>query len=175
MIKRWLYKLTANRPCKLISRNHVPYLERYFVATFWGLKIYLHRFVSGDGDLEVHDHPWWAVAICLAGGYEEDVVTKLDPNFGWFYRSRRIRVGSINLIPPHKFHRITSTRRDTWTLFICGRAVKGWGFLRRSYAAKFGGPNGAVVYHNPYELTGDKPWWLDVPPGRLAGREPFIG
>ena len=184
MIRSHLYKRTANLPCKLISRDDSRYLERYFIRELAnGGRVYLHRFVSGDGDEEVHDHPWNGTAICLAGGYLEERVRYLSPEGGWISQERHIFPGRINRIRASDFHRILATKPDTWTLFITGPLVlrgcgrpKGWGFLRkippRPYCVgqeRFP----SVLYYQPFGMTHDRRWWEGAPLGRDADRAPM--
>jgi hypothetical protein len=173
MIRSLLYRLTANRPCRLISRDGTPYLERYFVCQVFGLTIYLHRFVSGDGDEEVHNHPWNSIAICLAGGYMEERMTGLCMQQGWRRIYRKIIPGRINRIRANDFHRILATKPETWTLFVHGKTRIGWGFLRTT-ACYYGLPshNLRVEFHQPYPLTNGSQWWHDAPLGKHATREP---
>jgi len=170
MIRRLLYKFTAGRPCRLISRDGTPYLERYYIGQLLGCTIYLHRFVSGDGDQEVHDHPFRAIALCLAGGYREERAL-LDPVQGWRRHYRLIFPGRINTIGLRTFHKICSTQRDTWTLFIHGPRRKGWGFLRNLGIDEHCSHGHVLVeYHQPFPLTTTE-WWRDAPTGRDVGRE----
>ncbi|MCP1675492.1 hypothetical protein J2T57_002642 [Natronocella acetinitrilica] len=182
MLRALLYGLTANMPCKLISRDGSPYLERYFVRQLGERRIYLHRFVSGDGDVEVHDHPWNAVSICLVGGYLEERVRCLSPEGGWISHHRQIFPGRPNRIRAGDFHRIRHTERDTWTLIITGPLVrrrcgrpKGWGFLRAQFAetSSLETHYPTVTYYQPFQMTHDREWWLDAPLGRDAGRAPL--
>lgn len=168
MIRRTLYRITAGLPCRLIARDgESRYLERYYVGRVLGLTIYLHRFVAEDGDESVHDHPFRAVALCLAGGYEEERAV-LCSREGWQSRTRRIRPGRLNLIGLRTFHRIARTRPETWTLFIHGPRRKGWGFLKAIEV------NDSVetYYHNPFPLTTGR-WWERAPCGRDADRAPM--
>lgn len=167
MIRELLYRLTARLPCRLISRDGTPYLERYFLLRAGPFTVYLHRFVAGDGDEEVHDHPWRALALCLAGGYREERAV-LDSQQGWQSTFRRIRPGWVNLLGLRSFHRIERTELETWTLFAHGNRRKGWGFLRTSV-------NDAgeriTIYHQPLPETASD-WWRRAPRGSKAGRAP---
>lgn len=165
LIRRALYRYTASRPARLISRDGTPYLERYHLASLGPITAYLHRFVSGDGDTEVHDHPWRAVSICLAGGYTEERMRHLDPRAGWVSRAVRVTPWKPNALGLRSFHRIQCAEPDTWTLFIHGRRVKGWGFLSRPRLS-------GVVYHQPFPAS-DPQWWHDAPLGRDVEREPM--
>lgn len=172
MLQKWLFKVTAKLPCRLIKREDHPYLERYFVASALGRTIYLHRFVGTDPDEGVHNHPWNALAICLSGGYTEARLTGFCPMTGWVEKLRRIRPGSFNRIRANDFHQIVSMKPGTWTLFLHGPMKHGWGFLRRE-RCDYGLPTHSfrTVFHQPFELTNGSKWWKRAQTGRLAHRE----
>ena len=168
MIRRALYRLTAGLPCRLISRDGRPYLERYYVGRIGPVTAYLHRFVGRDGDQETHDHRWRAVSLVLAGGYTEERA-RLNGDQPPLIRLRRVRW--VNALALHSLHRIAETAPDTWTLFLHGPHRKRWGFVRYMPTA-FGRPT--TLYHQPFP-----PWrgedWTTAPRGRDAGREPMAG
>ena len=121
MIRRLCYWLQGKLPTRHISHMGQPYLERSYVGTLFGIRIYLHRFVACDED-GVHDHPFlWSGSLILAGWYYEDL---------WVGRVKR---RWFNLIGPNKFHRVVlpeHTGKDVWTIFFHTARVKPWGFLR---------------------------------------------
>jgi len=173
MLNRFLFWLSGLLPCRLIQRNPgEPYLERYLLGHVFGVTFYLHRFVSCDGDEEVHNHPWArAAAVVLKGGYSEEVVEDLMPfagPSGCLTNTRRVRW--FNYIPGNHFHRIARVDPFTWTLFMHGERQmrdgrhKGWGFLR-----------GAPTYLNPGTVYTPHPqgnllWHLEAPRGRDSAR-----
>lgn len=54
-----LLALTYDLPCRKIAVNDEPYLERYFIAlNSDGSQVWLHRFLTPDGDRHFHTHPW---------------------------------------------------------------------------------------------------------------------
>ena len=172
MIRRILYRLTANRPCKLISRNGIPYLERYFVASTKNHSIYLHRFVGADGDLEVHNHPFDAISIVLAGGYAEEVIEEFSMREGLFGHLRQ--VNRFNRIKADKYHRIAEIDPETWTLFIHNkRHGRTWCFVKPNQP-RARHCNWKFELHQPYALTTDEDrWWEKCQLGKDAGREPI--
>lgn len=169
MIRRILFWLAGYLPCRLISRDGAPYLERYFVCQVFGLTVYLHRFVDADGDEEVHNHPWNAMALCLAGGYVEERMRALCIWEGWVSRFRVIFPGRPNFIGANDFHRIQGTKPETWTLFVHGRVRIGWGFLKITDIddGRF------VMFHQPFPLISGQKWWLEASKGRAVGRQPL--
>lgn len=109
MICRLLLSYSNTRPVKVISDNGRRYLERYFVCSVFGVRVYLHRFVGSDPDRGLHDHPWaWAASIVLAGWYRE-------------VRRRGLRdVRWFNVLTGDTFHRVLLPAQldEVWTLFI---------------------------------------------------------
>ncbi|KAB2890093.1 MAG: hypothetical protein F9K40_19480 [Kofleriaceae bacterium] len=105
-----------------------PKLHRYYVlGTGKTSGVILHQFVGSDAPAVFHDHPWaWGVAIVLRGGYVE------ERRGGARARSTRrwLAPGRINVLRPGVFHRVElRDDRPAWTLFVHGRATRGWGFL----------------------------------------------
>lgn len=169
MFRQLLFRVTGSMPCRIISIDGEPYLERYFLCRIFGITAYLHRFVSGDGDRDVHDHPWgWALSWILAGSYVEEVLNYLCLSNGFCSTSVRRRRFSFNRIGPGKFHRIAHTEPETWTLFVHGGRIKHWGFFTWQPESA-----AAVVYHNPYDAA-DPDWHLGAPSGRSVQRAPMV-
>lgn len=165
-MRRLLFWLTGRLPCRLIHTGGKPYMERYFLFKRFGITAYLHRFVSGDDERNVHDHPWgWSFALILCGGYIEERMAHMDPEQGWALRLRRMFPLRINVIRGRDFHRITKPKPETWTLFVHGSRVKGWGFLERVPLA--------VIYHQPYDSKKAANWWLRNPIGKYINRVPY--
>lgn len=178
MLRRLLYRLGARLPCRLITRDDgQPYLERYAMPAglrrllaSLGLTVYLHRFVGGDVDRWVHDHPWrFAIAILLTGGYLEERVRSLAPG-GWRAVTRSIQGWRrINVILARDFHRIAIARPDTWTLFVCTKRVKDWGFLEQDWH----GDTPRLIYHQPFNTQATLGWEAAAPLGREFHRAPL--
>lgn len=174
-LARILYRLTATRRCRLIHRGQGErYLERYWLGRWRGVTAYLHRFVAADADEWVHDHPWsWSVAIVLTGGYREERLEHFDPATGWKARLRILGGWRrINLIRGRDFHRIVDSIPETWTLFIHGPRVKGWGFLQ-DHPVIDGIFVRATAYHQPYNTAANIEWQTSAPLGSEAVRAPF--
>lgn len=181
MLNKLLYNYTAGLKCRLIAR--VPgerYLERYYIGALFGVTFYLHRFVSSDEELHVHNHPWArAASFVLCGGYDEEVATDICPAAGpsgcvTFNR----RVNWFNTIYGSTFHRITGADPGTWTLFCHGKRervpgsakLKGWGFLHCPPPWKSAEPR---TVFTPYPPSKQPEWWHEAPYGRNAGRAPL--
>lgn len=155
-MRRFLFWLSAKLPCRMIGINGQPYLERYHLGRVFGVTFYLHRFISGDGDRNVHDHPWrQSAALILAGGYTEERVTWFDP-FGWRFKLRDLKPFRLNLISHRAFHRIVKTRPETWTLFMHTSRIKSWGFME---LMKDSTPIGThIKYYQPFDVSGSVGW-----------------
>lgn len=166
IINKALYKITEEMPCRLIPLDSGPYLERYYAGRVAGYAFYLHRFVSCDSERHLHNHPFSAVSIVLAGGYTESVAVDFGPKE---MLTESSKITWFNRIASNTFHRIIDVKPMTWTLFIhgprkmidCGMAgkPKSWGFI-----------DGLTF--NPMPPTPSK-WWLDMPKGRHSKREPL--
>lgn len=140
-MNKLLMWLTRNLPLRTIPLASGPYLERYFVCQWFGVNVYLHRFLSSDTERHLHNHPWgWGGSVVLSGGYDEESVLDLCPRMPGGAISRLRRVNWFNRVDGNHFHRISNAAPNTWTLFIHGPRQwatrpdgvpvrKGWGFL----------------------------------------------
>ncbi len=172
MLRKLLYRYSARLPCRLIYPDGRPYLERYYLGRLFGLTFYLHRFVNGDGDRALHDHPWrWCGALVLAGGYRERRLRWFDPRHGFHAVERAVGAGRLNLMNARSFHQILAARPDTWTLFAHSGKIKEWGFLEARPAASTE-DDPALHYHRDRDPTSHHQWWRSAPRGADAGRAP---
>ena len=121
LMRRLCYWLQGMLPTRHIPHRGHPYLERSYVCTLFGTRVYLHRFVACDED-GLHDHPFkYSLSLILAGWYFED---------HWVGRVKR---RWLNYIGPNRFHRVVLPENqgaDVWTLFMHSARVKPWGFMR---------------------------------------------
>jgi hypothetical protein len=155
MLRRLLSKISDRLPARHIRHEGKPYLERYYVGTVLGIRIYLHRFVACDED-GLHDHPFrYSLSLLLAGWYYED-------RWGKRYTRRW-----FNFIGPNDFHRVvlpSHAAHDVWTLFMHVPRTKPWGFLRASAQ----GAHGPVFQYLPQSEPSDPAlslWHLTAPTG----------
>lgn len=171
MIARFLFWLSGFLPGRLINIEGNPYLERYYLFTFRGRVYYLHRFLSGDGDRNLHNHPWsHSVSIILSGGYTESRVTNIDWDEGLYDQDIfRLRFLSVNRIPANVFHRIMWVKKNTWTLFSHDKQrTSEWGFLRTNQ------DTGKLYVDIPNYHDKNVGWWKTAAKGWRIGREPFV-
>ncbi|MDS1141758.1 hypothetical protein RE432_15055 [Pusillimonas sp. SM2304] len=153
MIRFLLHRLTNRLPARIISDGDTPYLERYYVGTFLGVRFYLHQFVGSDPDRGLHDHPWpWAFSIILAGSYLEET------------RSGKKEVRWFNTLVGDSFHRVVLKERygrtlPVWTLFAHrAKRVKRWGFMRATSSSD-------EFYYFLHRPSVDECWWETAPKG----------
>lgn len=126
-------KIASKLEKRIIYREDgVPYLERYYILHSNDTKylpgIYLHKFLSSDEDVELHDHPWSrSFSIILTGGYHEQRrYTRGDGKSEVI--THCLTPGSFNLIEGTTFHRIELIENSAWTLFFSGDKKREWGF-----------------------------------------------
>lgn len=158
MVNRLLYSLAGNLPCRIISDNGKPYLERYYIGTLLGVRFYLHRFVGSDPDRGLHDHPWpWAGSVVLFRHYLEETRNGL----------RKVRW--LNWLTGDSFHRVILDGGPCWTLFFHRAAyTKPWGFLRPIEGEH---PMVWWPHNHPKDGRGTPgEWWNEVPIGKLETR-----
>ena len=181
-----LYWLSGRLPCRIISDNGLPYLERYYVGTLFGARFYLHRFVGSDPARGLHDHPWpWARSLVLAGWYYEET------------RAGTRKVRWFNKLTGDTFHRVILPKSSVlvgwtgepvnqgwmespiykrigplqtcWTLFWHkAEYVKPWGFLR-----PIEGETATMWVPHNYPKDGKGTpgaWWETVPRGKNEPR-----
>ncbi len=175
MLRRTLYKISGKLPCRLIHTDGKRYLERYYIGRLFGFTFYLHRFVNGDGDRALHDHPWKiAGALCLAGGYKEKRIRWFNPETVFDADIRQVKAGRINLISASTFHQILNAQPDTWTLFMHSRKIKEWGFLsRKEYVNDHGELEVQPYYHRDRDTASHRNWWETAPIGHHSDRAPL--
>ena len=162
LARRLCYALQGRLPTRHISHLGAPYMERSYVATVFGIRIYLHRFVACDED-GLHDHPFrYSASLILAGWYWEDQ-----------WASRR-KQRWFNVIGPNKLHRVVlpeATGADVWTLFLHSPRVKPWGAIRPTGS----GRHGPVLRYEPQSDPADpthSTWHRQAPTGRALRADP---
>lgn len=148
-------------PARHIQHEGKPYLERHYLCTLLGVRMYLHRFVACDED-GVHDHPFrYSLSLILAGWYYEDRWAKRYVR-RWF-----------NFIGPNDFHRVVLPHHaphDVWTVFMHVPRTKPWGFLR----ATSKGAHGSIFQYVPVSDPGDPGlsfWHLTAPKAEELRRQ----
>jgi len=162
---KFLLWLTARLPVEEIAHQGVKFMERYYVVTAFGWRVYIHRFIGSDPD-GVHDHPWrFGASLILSG---------------WYYEQRRERIYTrrwFNVVNGDTFHRIiVPAGQEAWSLFAHNARCKEWGFLRlrvgnliranneRRVMTVINGP--FTIYEPHNTPAGHSTWHLTAPKGR---------
>lgn len=154
MMRRLLMRLTARLPAEEISHQGVKFMERYYVATLFGWRVYIHRFIGSDPD-GLHDHPWrFGFSAILSGWYLEE------------RRERTYVRRWCNAVNGDTFHRvIVPEGGEAWTLFAHTPRCKVWGFLRE-YAPGHIRRDPYFIYEPANAPVGHSDWHLTAPKGR---------
>ena len=112
-----------------ISFNGDVYMVRWRLIQTPYFGIYLHKFLRGDADPFVHDHPWAFISFVLRGGYTEMVRN----NFTHEINPRHVK--RVNVKRRDDAHFVGALDRvPTWTLVFRGRQRRTWGFWIPTYA-----------------------------------------
>lgn len=172
MMHKIMYWLTGFLKCRIIKYNDGPYLERYYLGTIFGKRLFIHRFMASDPDRGLHDHPWeWALSLILSGGYDELIM------YGKDIKVIKRRAFTINKFTGEKFHRVMLPDElvgKSWTLFIHGDRDRDWGFL--NYYLDEDGHIGYTEFKKAsteLERQKNKHWWqkADAKTGRELRQE----
>lgn len=181
-MRRFLFWFSGLFPCRFIKDGDLPYLERYYLGSLFGLTFYLHRFVASDPDRGLHDHPFRnAWSFILSGYYFEQRKTGVEI-IKWF-----------NRLTSESFHRVILPRdyilghlmamekeekmpKECWSLFIHTRRLPyKWGFLKPVQEGS------KVSYFEPFNYgtandakkSPDDKWWEHTDIGRDRDRTPY--
>lgn len=145
--------ITRYLPKRVIGTNEGDYLERYYLfgdesglkyfpgrarISWWQRLLtwlpctYIHRFVRDDADRELHNHPWEATSLILAGGYIEERRVPLPFNeHKYTVQTKLYKPWSLNRIYTDTFHRVMLLEDDAWSVIVRGKTQQSWGFWDR--------------------------------------------
>ena len=119
-----------------LGRPECPYLYRWTLILF-GFSIRLHHWIRSDDKRHFHDHPVDFISIVLRGWY-----TNVTPE-----GSFRVQAPACWISRGDKRHYLDIPTGGAWTLLICSRPYRKWGFWvngRRlrplAYFHKYGTP-----------------------------------
>lgn len=170
---KFLFWFSGLLPCRLIKIDDNPYLERYYLFEVFGFTFLIHRFIDLDGDRTLHNHPWSAFSVVLAGSYVEAVLVGLCPFSGWIEKNIKVRL--FNYVPAKKFHQIVDIKPNTWTLFIHKkRSGRGWGFFEKMTLDDEREAKVAVIFHQPHPIKTTLDWHKTAPIGADIERELLV-
>jgi hypothetical protein len=116
-------------PFRHLEGSNGVYLSRYLLIDADSWKLFLHKFVRSDEDLELHNHPWdRAVSLILTGGYTEE--RRMRDTLVW---TKVFRPGMLNFLKADTFHRVEllNEKDGCWTLFWVGKKTQSWNFWNR--------------------------------------------
>lgn len=114
----------------------------------FGYSFYVHCFLRSDDDRALHDHPWNYASLILFGTYDEVLAGHTQRysagtlRFGKAETAHRIQLVTqdyegyhedMALIEKMPWMQMTPKRLPTeerivWTLFMCGKWRRDWGF-----------------------------------------------
>ncbi len=154
IVTSWMFTTLINLLIKFNRRRIImdrsgdqPYLERYYLLfkerNKFPFNIFLHKFIKGDDELDLHNHPWGYMTIILSGGYWEyqfaDKLKLINTNCdNKLYSYQKIikkwrKPGTILFYNHNNTHRVelAENTETCWTLFIPFKtSTKGWGFFK---------------------------------------------
>lgn len=155
MMHRFLTWLTDYMPAKFILIDGKPYIDRFFVIGWRGYNFYLHQFFSGDGQRDLHNHPWpFSFSIILRGSYIETFLAKWFASPHAVIKTNTRIVKRFNVITGNRFHNIDQVAPNTWTLFFVTPKTQHWGFINEC---------GKLI---PAPHMTENDWWKDAPTGK---------
>jgi len=136
----FIMERSGRRRIILNRDNKNPYLIRYYLLfknreeSYFN--IFLHQFIQGDSDEDLHDHPWGYMTFIICGGYHETVF-EYDQNGTFTGEEDTIwrGAGYCTYRKSTSSHRITldEERSDKcWTLFIPLKRHRTWGFWKKT-------------------------------------------
>jgi hypothetical protein len=111
------FKLFQIRWKEALGREECPYLFRW-TFIFFGFSIRIHHWIRSDDKRFFHDHACNFVSIILKGKY-----TNVTPE-GRF----EVKAGSCWYSKADKRHYLDIPKGGAWTLLVCGRPYRKWGF-----------------------------------------------
>jgi len=94
-----------------------PYLYRWSII-FFNFSIRLHHWIRSDDTRYFHDHACDLISIILKGKY-----TNVTPN-----GKIEVIAGSLWFAKAHQRHYLVIPKEGAWTLLLCGRPYRKWGF-----------------------------------------------
>lgn len=131
------FKSFQIRWAEKLGRPECPYLIRW-TFIFFGYSIRLHHWIRSDDKRYLHDHACNFVSLVLSGSYANVTADK----------TVAVRAGSMWYSNADKPHYLDIPKGGAWTLLLCGRPYRKWGFFVKGklvrplkYFAKFGIPS----------------------------------
>lgn len=142
--------LTTSMPMRQIDVGGKPYLRRYMAGTTADdYDVFVHQFLSADGDRHLHSHPRDSYSLPIVGGYREEM-----PQGTYWRRPHAMNAGMVEMltsaiaqpwmqhfdrmgmkafcrhITVFDWHRIAEVELGTWSLFIVGPEILPYWYFR---------------------------------------------
>jgi hypothetical protein len=188
--RRFLQWVADNRPTKQYNVEGEPLFRRSYLFTVGRWVWYLHHYFRGDPDARgLHNHPFVARGLILAGGYDEERVAGVREE-GLVIRTRRLRPGRLTRIDQYDFHRVVldpikmegphringldyplpSIQPTSWSLFVVRYTGQPWGFFRSEPRRLVPKPMDGVRTFTYTDagpgISKEEPWWRTAPKGK---------
>jgi hypothetical protein len=100
-----------------LGRPECPYLVRY-TFLFYNFSLRIHHWIRSDDRRFFHDHSTNFFSIVLWGKY-----TNVTPK-----GRHKVNAGSFWYARGHEIHYLDVPKGGAWTLLICSRPYRKWGF-----------------------------------------------
>lgn len=94
-----------------------PYLYRW-TFIFFNFSVRIHHWIRSDDTRFFHDHACDFISIILKGSYKN-----VTPD-----GTVNVKAGSIWYAKADKRHYLVIPKSGAWTLLLCGRPYRKWGF-----------------------------------------------
>jgi hypothetical protein len=117
-----------------LGKPECPYAYRW-VLNLWFFSIRLHHFMRSDDKRYMHDHPFNFWTWCIKGEYT-DVSMDDDGNIVRDHFPR----WSLRHRPAEHKHYVDVPVCGSWTILLCGRKCRNWGFWIGEHREKFKRP-----------------------------------
>ena len=114
------FKLFQIRWKEALGKPECPYLYRW-TFLFFGFSIRIHHWIKSDDRRFFHDHSCNFVSIILKGKYKN-----VTPN-----GEVEVKAGSMWKSNAEVRHYLDIPKEGAWTILICGRKKRNWGFWDR--------------------------------------------
>ena len=111
-----------------MGKPECPYLYRWTLIIF-GFTIRLHHWLRSDDNRYFHDHGTDLISIILKGHYY-NVVPADDSCNTSKCKKIKVKAGSIWFAKAEQRHYLEIPKGGAWTLLLCSRKKKNWGFSR---------------------------------------------
>lgn len=145
-----MLNLTAEMPCREIAVGGQLYLRRYMAGTTADdYDVFVHHFLTADGDRHLHSHPRDSYSLPILGGYREEMPQGVHWRYPFTMNAgmEQMLVDFIREPCAHHFdraglkafcrhitvfdwHRIAEVEPGTWSLFIVGPEILPYWYFR---------------------------------------------